>query len=241
LFAVTTLTPLQSVLSERIAAVRERIAAAERVSGRPPGSVRLVGVSKTVGREEVDAAYAAGLREFGENRVQDAREKFAVDAPDDVVLHLIGSLQTNKVRHAVGMFGLIHSVDRASLVTALAARAQAQGIVQPVLIQVNIAEEEQKHGCRVDEAQPLLELISTTPGLALQGLMTMAPLVATAEQARPVFVALRELRDRLQRDFPEAGLQELSMGMTNDYVAAVEEGATIVRVGRAIFADWPGG
>lgn len=208
-----------------------------RRAGRDPESITLVGVSKTVGRVEVDLAYAAGLRDFGENRVQNALETFTSDLPQDLVLHLIGSLQTNKVRQVVGRFQLVHSLDRESLAVALDERARSLGIVQQVLIQVNVAREEQKHGCLGEDLEALIESVLAKPGLDLRGFMTMAPLVATTEEARPVFVAMRELRDQMQERFPEASLYELSMGMTNDYTSAIEEGATIVRVGRAIFAE----
>lgn len=223
-------------VATRIAAVQERIALAAARAGRRADDVTLVGVSKTVGRPEVDAAYAAGLRHFGENRVQDALAKFT-DPPTDLVLHLIGSLQTNKVRHAVGRFGLIHSVDRLSLIEALQERCAAAGADrQPILLQINVAGEEQKHGCAPADAGALVEAVLARSSLELRGLMTMAPLAAEPEATRPVFAALRELRDDLQRQYPEATLDELSMGMTNDFEVAVEEGATIVRVGRAIFA-----
>jgi PLP dependent protein len=219
--------------------VQDRIATAERNAGREPGSVTLVGVSKTVGREIIDAAYAAGLREFGENRVQDARDKFS-DMPPDAHLHLIGSLQTNKVRYVVGMTHLIHSVDRVALVDALQERAASAGLTQPLLLQINIAREEQKHGCLAEDAPTLLEHALGCPNLSVRGFMTMAPLVATPEEARPVFADLRELRDGLQARYPKADLSHLSMGMTNDYTVAIEEGATLVRVGRAIFAETSG-
>lgn len=222
-------------VSTRIARVQQRIADAAARVGRDPETVTLVGVSKTVGRPEVDAAYAAGLRHFGENRVQDAVAKFDA-APHDLVLHLIGSLQTNKVRHTVGRFQLIHSVDRLSLVDALQSRCATDDVVQPILLQVNVAGEEQKHGCDPQDVASLIEAVLIHPNIELRGLMTMAPLSASPEEARPVFAGLRDLRDRLQRDYPDADLTELSMGMTNDFEVAVEEGATIVRVGRAIFA-----
>ncbi len=229
------MTSTATDVAARIAAVHERIALAARRAGRDPGQVTLVGVSKTVGRPEVDAAYAAGLRHFGENRVQDALVKFA-GAPPDLMLHLIGSLQTNKVRHAAGRFQLIHSVDRLSLIDALQARCASMDVVQSILLQVNVAGEEQKHGCEPDEVATLIESVLVCPNIELRGLMTMAPLTASPEETRPVFAGLRELRDRLQREYPDASLADLSMGMTNDYEVAVEEGATIVRVGRAIFA-----
>ena len=230
-------TALQAILAESIAGVREHIADATRRAGRVADSVTLVGVSKTVGRATVDAAYAAGLRDFGENRVQDALEKFAEDVPADLRLHMIGSLQTNKARLVVGKFALIHAVDRNELADELSRRAIGQGLIQPVLLQINIAREEQKHGCLPERAAELLEHTLGVPGLAVRGLMAMAPLTATAEEARPVFAGLRELQAELRDQYPAASLDELSMGMTNDYLVAIEEGATLVRVGRAIFAE----
>ena len=233
------MTSIITDIAARIAAVEGRITLAAERAGRDPSEITLVGVSKTVGRADVDAAYAAGMRHFGENRIQDALVKFE-DSPDDLVLHLIGSLQTNKVRHAVGRFQLIHSVDRLSLVDALQARCEAASVTQPILLQVNVAREEQKHGCDPDDAAAMVEAVLARKNLELRGLMTMAPLTATPEEARPVFAELRQLRDRLKRDFSGSNLADLSMGMTNDYEVAVEEGATIVRVGRAIFAPPPG-
>jgi pyridoxal phosphate enzyme (YggS family) len=230
-------TALQAGLAQRIDAVRERIAEAARQAGRAANEVTLVGVCKTVGRADVDAAYASGLRDFGENRVQDALEKFAADVPSDLRLHMIGSLQTNKARQVVGKFALIHSVDRAELADALSHRAEGQALVQPVLLQINIAREEQKHGCAPEQAAMLLEHVLTLPALDVRGFMTMAPLTATAEEARPVFAGLRELQATLQARYPQASLGALSMGMTNDFTVAIEEGATLVRVGRAIFAE----
>ena len=226
-------------LGERIARVRERIAGAARRAGRSPDEVTLVAVCKTVGRAEVDEAYHAGLRHFGENRVQEARAKFAAGRPEDLTLHLIGTLQTNKAKDAVRLFDIVHSVDRPAVVEALAKRAAqaASGRRVPVLIEVNVAGEESKQGADPAAVPALVEQVVARPELELRGLMTMAPLVADAEETRPVFRALRQLRDDLRRATPALELPDLSMGMTNDYPVAVEEGATIVRVGRAIFAE----
>ena len=224
-------------LPERLAAVRERIGAAARLAGRKPDAITLIGVCKTVGRAAIDAAYVAGLRDFGENRVQDALQKFVADVPADLRLHMIGSLQTNKARQVVGRFALIHSVDRIELVDALDKRAEALNVAQPVLLQVNVAREEQKHGCVPEQAPALLERTLAASHLTIHGLMTMAPLTSTAEEARPFFAGLRVLRDALRERYPEAMLDELSMGMSNDYEVAIAEGATLVRVGRAIFAE----
>ena len=230
-------TTLDTGLQQRIAAVQETIAAAAVRSGRAASSVRLVAVCKTVDRVAVDAAYDLGLRSFGENRVQDALAKFAYDVPDDLDLHMIGALQTNKARQVIGAFSLVHSLDRPALADELDRRATQAGIIQPVLIQVNVGREPQKHGCDVESVPSLIERTLARPGLALSGFMTMAPLTATMEEARPVFVEMREIQEQMAARYPEADLSELSMGMTNDYPAAIEEGATLVRVGRAIFQN----
>lgn len=217
--------------------VLERVRTVERRAGRPEGSVRIVGVSKTVGRAEVDRAYTGGLRDFGENRVQDALRKFDPALPADARLHLIGYLQSNKARDAVELFQVVHSVDRPSLVEALEHRAAQLDKTIEVLVQVNIAEEEQKHGCSPTEAEALVRLVRAAAHLEMRGLMTIAPLVEQAEDVRPVFRQLRELRDHLASLELGVCLDELSMGMTNDFEVAIEEGATMVRVGRAIFAE----
>lgn len=234
---MTSTTARTSTLQDRLNVVGDHIRAAEQASGRPPGSVTLVGVSKTVTRVEVDEAYAAGLRHFGENRVQNALETFAGELPDDLVLHLIGTLQTNKARFIPGKFDVVHSLDRVALASELDRRCKAADVRLPVLIQVNIAREEQKHGCLVEDLPALIETTLACDALELRGFMTMAPLGTDAEQARPIFAEMRELREQMQSRYPDATLDELSMGMTIDYVAAIEEGATIVRVGRAIFAE----
>lgn len=227
-------------LTERIAQVEGRIADAASRSGRDASAVQLVAVCKTVSRAMVNAAYDAGLRDFGENRVQNALEKFAENVPDDLRLHMIGPLQSNKVRQVVGKFALIHSVDRASLIDEIDRRATAAGIMQPVLIQINIAEEDQKHGCSVEEAPGLVEHALSCDSIDVRGFMTMAPYEAEPEATRPVFAELRELASQLRARFPDHPMPELSMGMTNDFEVAIEEGATLVRVGRAIFQEQAG-
>jgi hypothetical protein len=221
----------------RIARVREEIDVAARRAGRSPDEVTIVGVCKTVDRPVIDEAYRHGLRHFGENRVQVARAKFGAGRPADLTLHLIGSLQTNKARDAVGLFDVVHSVDRQGLIAALVKESARASRRVPVLLQVNIAREASKEGCTPEEAPALVYQIAGEPSLELRGLMTIAPLVADAEETRPIFRALRELRDRLRRAAPGLELPDLSMGMTNDFPVAIEEGATIVRVGRAIFAQ----
>jgi PLP dependent protein len=224
-------------MERRIASVQDAISRAVAVSGRSADDITLVAVCKTVGRDMVDLAYSAGLRHFGENRVQDALRKFDKDVPDDLQLHMIGSLQTNKANQVVGNFSLIHSLDRVSLADALNKRAQNLGIQQPVLIQVNVAREEQKHGVLVDNLKQLVEHVAALDGLRLDGFMTMAPLVATPEEARPVFAQMREIARKMADDYPDLSIEALSMGMTNDFPVAIEEGATLVRVGRAIFQE----
>jgi PLP dependent protein len=222
-------------LAERVAAVLERVADAAARAGRRPDEVTLVAVSKTVDRATVDAGYALGLRHFGENRVQDAVEKFREPLPAGSVLHLIGQLQSNKARPAAGLFDLIESVDRPSLIDALEKEGARRGEPIAVLLQVNVAREPQKAGCAPEAAASLLAKLVESPWLSVGGLMTMAPLSDDPESARPVFAGLRELRDLLQREFATADLQTLSMGMSNDYEAAIAEGATAVRIGRALF------
>lgn len=236
----TPSTVSDTALAERIATVEDRIGNAASRSGRDASAVQLVAVCKTVSRAMVNAAYEAGLRDFGENRVQNALEKFAENVPDDLRLHMIGPLQSNKVRQVVGKFALIHSVDRASLIDEIDRRATAAGIIQPVLIQINIAEEDQKHGSSVEEAPALVERALACAGVDVRGFMTMAPYEAEPEATRPVFAELRDLAGQLRSRFPDHAMPDLSMGMTNDFEVAIEEGATIVRVGRAIFHEQAG-
>jgi pyridoxal phosphate enzyme (YggS family) len=224
-------------LAERVQRVLGDVAEAARVAGRTPGEITIVAVSKTVDREAVDVAYGLGLRHFGENRVQEAARKFAEPLPADVELHLIGHLQSNKARAALGLFDTIESVDRPSLIDALEKEAERRERLVPVLLQVNVARESQKAGCAPEAAAVLMARLVDSPWCEPRGLMTMAPLVADAEDARPVFAGLRGLRDDLQRRFPAADLGTLSMGMSNDYRVAIAEGATTVRIGRAIFGE----
>jgi pyridoxal phosphate enzyme (YggS family) len=229
-----TTTSLEG-LTERAARVREQVAEASLASGRTPEDVAIVAVCKTAPREAVDAAAELGFRHFAENRVQDALRKFETPLPRGCDLHLIGHLQTNKARPAVGLFDMIESVDRPSLIAALEKEAARIEKRIPVLLQVNISGEEQKAGCAPREAHDLLAALTASSWLEPQGFMTMAPLVTDAEEVRPVFRGLRELRDRLQEQFADVPLPILSMGMSNDYTVAISEGATLVRIGRAIF------
>jgi pyridoxal phosphate enzyme (YggS family) len=222
-------------VATRLAAVQERVAAAAARSGRAAATVTLVGVCKLADRPAIDEAYAAGLRHFGENRVQEALAKFDEWRPDGLVLHLIGHLQTNKARDAVRLFQVIHSADSAHVLDAIERQAARAGLTVPVLVEVNVSGEASKQGVAPEAAEALLTHAFDLPHLQPRGLMTVGPLVEDAEAVRPVFRALRELRDRLRDAHPAWELPDLSMGMTNDYPVAIEEGATLVRVGRAIF------
>lgn len=222
-------------LAVRVEAVLSSVAEAARESGRRPEDVTVVAVSKTVDRAAVDAGYDLGLRHFGENRVQDATRKFERPLPPDAKLHLIGQLQSNKARPAAALFDLIESVDRPSLIEALEKEAHRRGKPIAVLLQINAAREPRKAGCSPEDAAALMARLVASPWLLPRGLMTLAPLVDEPEQARPVFAGLRELRDSLCRAFPDMDLPTLSMGMSNDYRVAIAEGATAVRIGRAIF------
>ncbi|HQL89799.1 MAG TPA: YggS family pyridoxal phosphate-dependent enzyme [Syntrophales bacterium] len=227
-----------SEVRENILRVRERIAAAAARAGRDPAGVRLMGVTKTVGDDRIRQAIEAGIDIIGENYVQEARRKIELMGKS-VEWHFIGHLQTNKAKYAVRLFDMIHSVNRVSLAEELNRRAAAAGVVCRVLIEVNLAGEESKSGASPEEAPGLIRTIAAgMPSLSIQGLMTMAPWYDDPERARPCFAGLRMLRDRIAAEnIPNVTLRELSMGMTDDFEVAVEEGATIVRIGRAIFGE----
>ncbi|MDQ3940288.1 MAG: YggS family pyridoxal phosphate-dependent enzyme, partial [Actinomycetota bacterium] len=195
-------------------------------------AVRLVAVAKSFAADVVLAAADAGIRDIGENRAQELKEKIAV-VGDRVRWHFVGHLQTNKVRNVVGRAQLLHSVDRYGLAEAVARRAGSMGIEQDVLVEVNVGGETSKHGVEPGRAIALAEEIAALPGVSLRGLMTIPPATRDAEGARPFFQELAALRDRLVSSVPTAS--ELSMGMSRDFEIAIEEGATIVRVGEAVF------
>lgn len=222
-----------ATIAARYEAVARRAADAADCVGRPAEDVTVVAVTKTVGIPEIKAAVAAGVHDFGENRVQEFLGKYGL-FPDER-WHFIGTLQTNKVKDVVGRAFLIHSVDSLRLLRAISAHAVEREVVQQVLLQVNVSGEEAKHGFHPHDMLDVVAEAAGLPGVHVRGLMTMAPL-ARPEEVRWVFHSLRELRDSLgdsHSDTVELG--ELSMGMTNDFEVAIEEGATIVRVGRAIF------
>jgi pyridoxal phosphate enzyme (YggS family) len=225
--------------------VRAEIAAACARAGREPADVTLIGVTKSVDRPTADALIAAGVREIGENRVQDAVAKFGRRSPfpplaADVKLHMIGNLQTNKVRDVVGLFASIQSLNRIGLAEALHREATRREVVQDILIEVNTAEDEAKLGVSTESVSELLGYVaSECPSLRIRGLMTIAQNAPDLEDARPAFRVLRELRDALRSSHPSLALDVLSMGMSNDFPIAIEEGATHVRIGRALFAGLP--
>lgn len=219
-------------VAEGLAAVRRRVADAAEAAGRPGDEITLVAVTKGFSAGVVAQAVRAGALDLGENRAQELREK-AIAVTADVRWHFIGHLQTNKVRHVVGIAGLIHSIDRMGLAEAVARRARSSGIVQEVLIEVNIAGEAAKHGVEPARAVALAHEVSALEGLAVKGLMAMAPFGDEPERSRPYFRDLRGLGEDVAAAIP--GATELSMGMSRDFEVAIQEGATLVRVGEAIF------
>lgn len=221
-------------LAENAAEVKAMLADAARRAGREPGDVTLVAVSKIKPASDVLALAEAGQTDFGENYVQEALAKQEELAGLDVRWHFIGGLQSNKAKYVAGNFALVHSVDSGKLAQALNKKAVSLGVVQDILVQVNIAGEEQKSGVAVDELPALADLVMGLEGVRLQGLMTMPPFFDQPERVRPIFARLRELKDEVEKQVGVA-LPHLSMGMTGDFVPAVEEGATLVRIGTKIF------
>jgi len=225
---------IETDIQANLRAVQERIAAAARRAGRSPEAVLLVAVSKTVEVERVRSAIAAGVPALGENRVQEAREKIAVLGRPRP-WHLIGHLQTNKVRDAVESFDLIHSIDRLPLADAVSRRAADTGRRVDVLVQVNVGEEPQKGGVPPADLRAALDAMAALPGLRLRGLMAIPPLPKDPEDSRPYYQEMRKLLDGARGWGLGAEFTELSMGMSGDFEVGIEEGATIVRVGTAIF------
>jgi pyridoxal phosphate enzyme (YggS family) len=228
-------------IAENLADVRRRIAAAAERSGRRASDVTLVAVSKTFSAAHVREAWTAGQRDFGENKVQEALQKIAETADMQIRWHLIGHLQSNKVRKAAGAFACIHSVDSVDLLERLDAATNtlpAGGTRTEVLVQVDFAGEATKFGAPPDEARRCVEAALRARALSLAGLMLLPPWNADQEQTRPWFVRLREFRAALMSDgVPARALRHLSMGMSHDFEAAIEEGSTLVRVGTAIFGQ----
>jgi pyridoxal phosphate enzyme (YggS family) len=227
-----------SEIRERIDRIRGQIADAAARGGRDPSAVTVIAVSKTRPAEDVAAAIAAGIEHLGENRVQEAAgkvERVRSLLGYDPTWHLIGTLQRNKARQALELFGMIQSVDSVRLAEALAARTE--GRLVPILLEVYFGEDLDRPGFRPEAVNDALTSITSLPGLQVRGLMTVAPFGFTLDQSRTVFRRLRELRDVLRERHPDLALDEISMGMSEDFGPAVEEGATMVRVGRAIFGE----
>lgn len=247
------MTTLAQPTAARIEEVRSRIAEAAHRAGRDPSDVLLIAVSKTHPLEAVQAAYEAGLRHFGENRVEEAVAKIPAARtalPSDVVWHMIGHIQSRKTADVPGLFEWVHSVDRLKVARRLSDAAQAKGRLLDVLLELNVSGEESKQGYGMagwpDDSRAFdvlcqdVEAMAGLPGICVQGLMTMAPYSDDSEAARPVFRRLRAVREALCERFPAMSWMQLSMGMTADYEVAVEEGATMVRVGTAIFGEREG-
>ncbi len=237
-------------LEDNLHNVQQRIADAATRANRDPREITLVAVSKTFPAEAVLAAHTLGVRHFGENRVEEASGKIPLvkdrlqtaqtAQPPNLTWHLIGHLQSRKVKDAVALFDFVQAVDSVALAKRLNDRADALGKTLPILVEVNISGEATKFGFAFAQRELFFQAVQTIialPHLDARGLMTMAPMVGQPDEARPYFRALRELRDELRARFPARAWQHLSMGMTDDFTAAIAEGATIVRIGRAIFGQ----
>jgi len=216
-------------IEQNVRDIERRIAGACERARRSPDEVTLVAVTKTIEVPAIRAAFNAGIRNFGENRVQEAKPKIEqlANLRGDLTWHMVGHLQTNKTKTAVDIFDIIHSVDSLRLAEALSRHSQKR---LPVLIEVNVAAEATKGGFGLPEVDEAIRQIGRLPNIEIEGLMTIAPWVSDAEEVRPVFRRLRQLGDAL-------GLRHISMGMTDDFEVAIEEGATLVRIGRAIFGE----
>lgn len=225
-------------IQTRLTALLARIQSAAAAAGRAGVGIRLVAVSKTFPSEAIRQAIAAGVSDIGENYIQEARDKFEALQGTAVKWHFIGRLQTNKAKQAVRMFDLIHTLDSYKLALELDRCARRLHKIQPVLIQVNVAGEATKAGVAPEEALSLVRQAAALENIAVKGLMTMPPYFNAPERVRPFFAALRQLRDRIRHEeIANIDMQELSMGMTGDFEAAVAEGATLVRIGTAVFGE----
>ena len=225
------------MLEENLKKVQENIRIACEKAGRDPSEVTLIAVSKTKPVETLKEAYDLGVRVFGENKVQELDKK--IDAlPEDISWHMIGHLQRNKVKYIAGRVELIHSVDSFRLAEEINIHAKKQGIVIPILIEVNVAGEESKFGVSVEDTEELIRQIAELDGISIRGLMTIAPYVVDSEENRTIFNKMLKLSvDIIQKNIDNVSMDILSMGMTGDYMVAIEEGATMVRVGTGIFGE----
>lgn len=227
-----------TTISQNLDAIKARITRAAISAERDPETVQLVTVSKTISVDVIHQAIDAGVTVLGENYIQEARAKFDQLATLPVSWHFIGHLQTNKAKYAVRQFDLIHTVDSRRLAKAINKEAAKIGKVQKVLIQINISQEETKSGIETEDLETLVREIAQMDHLKLKGLMTMPPFFNAPERVRPFFRQLKEIRDQVQQmNLPRVDLIELSMGMTGDFEVAIAEGATLVRIGTAIFGE----
>ena len=225
------------MIKENLKKVKDAVISAEDSAGRDIGSVTLIAVSKTKPVEMIREAYDEGVRDFGENKVQEIVDKYP-RLPSDIRWHLIGHLQTNKVKYIVDKVAMIHSVDSFKLAQEINRRAAEHGVTVDILIEVNVAGEESKFGVSTLQTEDLCRQISTLPNVRIRGLMTVAPYVADPEENRPVFCALRQLLvDINAKNIDNVFMDCLSMGMSGDFTVAIEEGATFVRVGTSIFGQ----
>jgi hypothetical protein len=250
-------------LADNIARIQDRLAAACARAGRHPADVTLVAISKTFSAEAILETYRLGLRHFGENRIEEAESKISnvegqisnlqppisnlqppiSNLQSEITWHLVGHLQSRKARQAVECFDMIHSVDSVKLASKLSRLCVERGRVAPILLECNVSGEASKAGFRVTNAAERagwlaeVETLLALPGVRVEGLMTVAPLAAAPNAARPFFRTLRELRDQARARWPQSEWRHLSMGMTDDFEVALEEGATLVRIGRAIFGE----
>ncbi len=226
---------MKKTIAENLAEVRTRMERAARRSGRDPVEVTLVAVTKSVDTKRIKEAFDAGARTFGENYVQEAQEKVEKLKKRPIKWHFIGHLQKNKAKYAVELFHMIETVDSLNLAKELSKRTQKP---IDILIQVNIAKEKTKAGVEIEEVEELTEAIAGLENLRLRGLMTIPPYSENPEISRPYYITLRRIAERIKRrNIPGVSMQELSMGMSHDFEVAIEEGATIIRVGRAIFGE----
>jgi len=222
---------------KRLENLKDRINKTALKCGRDPESIHLVAVSKTISANRIREAIKAGVTTLGENYVQEARNKFNVLGTLPVSWHFIGHLQSNKAKYAVRLFDLIHSVDSLKLAHELNKQASKVNKIQDILIQINISKEPSKSGSDIQNAANLIKDIVLLENVSVKGLMAMPPFFNNPEKARPYFTALRDLRDQIENVLSEVVLNELSMGMTGDFEVAIEEGATLVRIGTAIFGE----
>lgn len=225
-------------IAKNLQQVKERIERAAARSGRDPGGIRLIAVTKTVSIERIKEAMEAGATIFGENYIQEARQKIEEIGQAGIQWHFIGHLQTNKAKYAVRLFDVIHSVDSIKLARELDTRALAEGKSVDCLIEVHLSQEESKFGISEERVPELAHEMTGLKNISLRGLMTMPPYFDDPELSRPYCIALRRLKETIERN--NIPLQELSMGMTTDFEVAIEEGATMIRVGRAIFGERSG-